>query len=115
MTDSHRDLKEQIAKLIAGELSPEQAAVHPQRHVLYRAIGQGEDLEVDTYHQPLSSGSCLLLCSDGLSGSVADEEIARIISLATTPQEACQQLIKAANSAGGPDNITAILIQTPHN
>lgn len=95
-----------------GELSPEEAAVHPQRHVLYRAIGQGDNLDIDTYHQPLPPGSRLLLCSDGLSGSVPEEEIGRIIASAATPQEACERLLEAANGAGGPDNITAVLIET---
>jgi serine/threonine protein phosphatase PrpC len=96
-----------------GELSPEEAAVHPQRHVLYRAIGQGDNLDIDTYHQPLPPGSHLLLCSDGLSGLVSEEEIGKIITTSTTTQEACQRLIDAANAAGGPDNITAVLIATP--
>jgi serine/threonine protein phosphatase PrpC len=102
-----------VGRLIElGELSPEEAAVHPQRHVLYRAIGQGEDLDIDTYHQPLPPGGGLLLCSDGLSGLVSEEEIGRIIASARTPQEACQRLLKAANDAGGPDNITALLVET---
>lgn len=96
-----------------GELSPEEAAVHPQRHVLYRAIGQGDDLDVDTYHQPLPPGSRLLLCSDGLSGMVSEEEIGRIIASAATPQDACERLLDAANEAGGPDNITAVIIEAP--
>lgn len=103
-----------VGRLIElGELSPEEAAVHPQRHVLYRAIGQGDNLDIDTYHQPLPPGSRLLLCSDGLSGSVSEEDIGRIIAAATTPQEACQRLLDAANAAGGHDNITAVLIETP--
>ncbi len=103
-----------VGRLIElGELSPEEAVTHPQRHVLYRAIGQGENLDVDTYQQPLPPGSGLLLCSDGLSGSVSEEEIKSIIAAAATPQEACERLLDAANSAGGPDNITAVLIQTP--
>ena len=96
-----------------GELSPEEAAVHPQRHVLYRAIGQGDGLDIDTYHQPLPPGSRLLLCTDGLSGTVPEKEIGRIIASAVTPQAACDQLLDAANKAGGPDNITAVLIETP--
>jgi serine/threonine protein phosphatase PrpC len=96
-----------------GELSPEEAAVHPQRHVLYRAIGQGDGLDIDTYHQPLPPGSRLLLCTDGLSGTVPEKEIGRIVASAVTPQAACDQLLKAAGDAGGPDNITAVLIETP--
>jgi protein phosphatase len=95
-----------------GELSPQEAAVHPQRHVVYRAVGQGDGLDVDTYHQPLPPGSRLLLCSDGLSGVVSEDEMGRIIASAATPQEACQHLLQAANDAGGPDNITGVLIET---
>jgi serine/threonine protein phosphatase PrpC len=103
-----------VGRLIElGELSPEEAAVHPQRHVLYRAIGQGDNLDVDIVHQPLPPGSRLLLCSDGLSGSVPEDEITKIVTAATTPQQACQHLLEAANAAGGPDNITAVLIETP--
>jgi serine/threonine protein phosphatase PrpC len=96
-----------------GELSPEEAAVHPQRHVLYRAVGQGDSLDIDTYQQPLPPGSRLLLCSDGLSGTVPEEKIGRIIASALTPQLACQRLVEAANRAGGSDNITVVLIETP--
>ena len=96
-----------------GELSPEDAIVHPQRHVLYRAVGQKDMLEVDTYQQSLPQGSRLLICSDGLSGVVTEKDIGAIIASAATPQHACQRLVEAANRAGGPDNITAILIETP--
>jgi len=96
-----------------GELSPDEAAIHPQRHVLYRAVGQGEQLEIDTYQQTLAPGSRLLLCSDGLSGQLAKEKIGEIIESAATPQQACQRLIEAANDAGGPDNITAVIIEMP--
>ena len=103
-----------VGRLIElGELSPEEAAVHPQRHVLYRAIGQGDNLDIDTYHQPLPPGSRLLLCSDGLTGVVSEEKIGGIIASAATPQEACERLLDAANAAGGPDNITAVLIEIP--
>jgi PPM family protein phosphatase len=96
-----------------GELSPEEAAVHPQRHVLYRAVGQGSNLDVDTYHQPLPPRSRLLLCSDGLSGTVSEQEMGRIVAAAGSPQEACERLVKAASDAGGPDNITAVLVEMP--
>lgn len=103
-----------VGRLIElGELSPEEAAVHPQRHVLYRAVGQGDKLDIDTYQQSLPPGSRLLLCSDGLSGVVPEQEMGQIIAAAATPQEACQRLVEAANLAGGPDNITAVLIETP--
>jgi protein phosphatase len=103
-----------VTRLIElGELSPEEAIAHPQRHVLYRAVGQRDLLEVDTYQQSLPPGSRLLICSDGLSGVVTEKDIGAIIASAATPQQACQRLVEAANRAGGPDNITVVLIETP--
>jgi PPM family protein phosphatase len=94
-----------------GQLTPEEAGTHPQRNVLYRAIGQGANLEVDVSSHPFPPGGQLLLCSDGLWGVITDEEIERTIAQAKSPQAACDQLIAAANAAGGPDNITAILVR----
>lgn len=94
-----------------GQITSAEAAVHPQRNVLYRALGQGETLEPDVVTTPFPVGGYLLLCSDGLWGVVAEDEIRKIIYEAPTIQRACQNLIVAANSAGGPDNISAILVQ----
>jgi protein phosphatase len=96
-----------------GQLSDEEAAVHPQRNVLYRAIGQGANLEVDVYTLPVPTNGYLLLCSDGLWGVIPEAEIRHIVLSAETPQVACEQLVQAANAAGGPDNITAILVYFP--
>jgi len=96
-----------------GQLTRQEAANHPQRNVLYRAIGQGANLEVDVFTHPAPAGGYLLVCSDGLWGVLSDEEIARIIQSAGSPQAACEQLVQAANAAGGPDNITAILVHFP--
>jgi serine/threonine protein phosphatase PrpC len=96
-----------------GQLRPEEAEVHPQRNVLYRAIGQGANLEVDVFTLPIPRESHLLLCSDGLWGVVPDQEIRRLVNSAESPQKACDHLIDAANAAGGPDNISAILIYFP--
>ncbi|MEJ2549260.1 MAG: Stp1/IreP family PP2C-type Ser/Thr phosphatase [Anaerolineales bacterium] len=96
-----------------GQLTEEEAAVHPQRNVLYRAIGQGANLEIDTLTHPVPKGGFLLLCSDGLWGEVSEDVIYRIISGSNHPQEACEALVRAANAAGGPDNITAVLVQFP--
>jgi protein phosphatase len=104
----------QVSRLMElGMVSPEEAAVHPQRNILYRAIGQGANLEVDAFIQPIPNAGSLLICSDGLWGVVAEDEILRIIQEADHPQVACEQLVQAANDAGGPDNITAILIRFP--
>ncbi|HOT90531.1 MAG TPA: protein phosphatase 2C domain-containing protein [Anaerolineae bacterium] len=97
-----------------GQLTEEEAAIHPQRNVLYRAVGQGGALEIDILTYALVPGDRLLLCSDGLWGFVAEAEIWRLIEQAATPQQACAQLVAAANVAGGNDNITVILVEVWH-
>lgn len=96
-----------------GQLTPQEAEAHPQRNVLYRAIGQGANLEVDVSTHRVPPGGTLLLCSDGLWSVVPDPDIYRIVNNNASPQTACEELIKAANDAGGPDNISAILIRFP--
>ena len=101
-----------LARLIElGQISPEEAASHPQRNVLYKAIGQGSTLEVDFYLKSLPTNSYLLLCSDGLWGFIKEERMAAIVREASTPQDACHQLVREANAQGGEDNITVILVQ----
>lgn len=95
-----------------GQLTEEEAAVHPQRNVLYRAIGQGATLEIDVFTYALEPGDRLLLCSDGLWGMVDDAEIWRMVQEAATPQQACAQLVEAANAAGGNDNVSVVLVET---
>jgi serine/threonine protein phosphatase PrpC len=94
-------------------LTPDEAAVHPQRNVLYRAIGQNDNLEIDTLVRRLPDGARLMLCSDGLWNMVNETELRHIITSAQTPQEACDRLIELANQNGGNDNITVILVQIP--
>jgi protein phosphatase len=95
------------------QLTPEEAAAHPQRNVLYRAIGQSENLEVDTITRRLTPGSRLLLCSDGLWNQISEANLLQIVQSSKGPQDACDHLIRIANDRGGPDNITVILIQIP--
>jgi Serine/threonine protein phosphatase len=94
-----------------GQISPEEAAAHPQRNVLYRALGQGEVLEPDIFTTPFPQPGYLLLCSDGLWSVLPDEHLSDIVNAAPNLHGACQNLIAAANDAGGPDNISAILVQ----
>ncbi len=101
-----------VHKLVEiGQLTEEEAAVHPQRNMLYRAVGQGEALDVDVMSYPLQAGDQLLLCSDGLWGEVPEETIWAIVDRAATPSDACVHLTEAANAAGGGDNITVILVE----
>ena len=96
-----------------GQITTDEAAYHPQRNVLYRALGQGEPVEADINTSPLPHDSHLLICSDGLWGVVPEAELLHLIQESSSPQEACQRMIEAANAAGGPDNITAILVRMP--
>lgn len=95
-----------------GHLSASEAAAYPNRNVLYRALGQGELLEPDIFTIAFPQPGYLMLCSDGLWGVVAEQDIFRVISEAPTLQRACYNLVAAANAAGGPDNISVILVQT---
>jgi PPM family protein phosphatase len=97
-----------------GQLTPEEAEVHPQRNVLYRAIGQGEALEVDAATRRLPPASRLLLCSDGLWGLVDEQKMMEVLEEPADPQAVCDRLIELANEAGGSDNITALLVQMPN-
>jgi PPM family protein phosphatase len=96
-----------------GQILPEQASTHPQRNVLYRALGQGEPFEPDITTIQIQQGTQLLICTDGLWGVISDNEIEDIIRSSPEPQQACQSLINLANSAGGPDNISVIIVQLP--
>jgi serine/threonine protein phosphatase PrpC len=96
-----------------GQLTPAEAASHPQKNVLYRAVGQTGTLEVDTYVRTIPDQGHLLLCSDGLWSLVSETEIIDTVTHATSLQEACENLITAANQAGGLDNATAILVKPP--
>jgi protein phosphatase len=101
-----------VDKLVElGQITLEAAAVHPQRNVLYRAVGQGDQLEIDLHLVDLPAGSRLLLCSDGLWGMLSDPFIQEVLASASSPQEACLALIAAANEAGGRDNISALVIE----
>jgi protein phosphatase len=93
------------------QLTVEEARTHPQRNVIYKNLGDRANVEPDIFQIDLQPGDQLLLCSDGLSGYVEDRATLDIIRSAPSPQVACRQLIDAANANGGPDNITAIIVQ----
>jgi serine/threonine protein phosphatase PrpC len=98
-----------------GQLTEEEVAVHSQKNVLYRALGQSENLEVDALTRRLPPNSRLLLCSDGLWNLLNENEIVDIVMKHTNPQEACDKLVALANTHGGNDNITTIILQIPSN
>jgi PPM family protein phosphatase len=93
------------------QLTSEEARSHPQRNVIYKNLGDRPAVSPDIAHLELQPGDRLLLCSDGLNNVVDDAQIHQIVMAAASPQDACRQLIDAANAGGGPDNITAIIVQ----
>ena len=94
-----------------GHISPEEAENYPHRNVLYRALGQGEILEPDIFTVAFPQSAYLMICSDGLWGVVSEQDLVRSITEASNLQRACQNLVTAANTAGGPDNISVVLVQ----
>jgi PPM family protein phosphatase len=94
-----------------GHITQEEAENYPHRNVLYRALGQGEILEPDIFTLPFPQPGYLMLCSDGLWGVVTEQDLVRSINEAPNLQRACQNLVTAANMAGGPDNISVVLVQ----
>lgn len=96
-----------------NQLTPEEAESHPQKNVLYRAIGQSENLEVERLIRPLPQGAQMMICSDGLWGLVDDDAMKKVILESPTPQDACDKLVALANANGGTDNITVIILKIP--
>jgi len=109
ITNDHSWVEEQVR---AGTMTATAARQHPWRNVVTRALSGGEDPEVDvTQVQPVQSER-YLLCSDGLFSVVPDEQIAALLGTPGVPlEDVCQKLIDAANAAGGPDNITALVLE----
>jgi PPM family protein phosphatase len=109
ITHDHSWVEEQVR---AGTLTPSAARQHPWRNVVTRALSGGEDPEVDVTEVTPEPGERYLLCSDGLFGVVADDRIAEILGQSGVALETiCRGLVDAANQAGGPDNITALVLE----
>jgi protein phosphatase len=103
-----------VASLIEqGKLTKQEAPKHPAHGQLTRNIGDKPTVDAFLAHFHLSPGDVLLLCCDGLTDVVEEVETSRIIMEAPTRQEACHRLVNLANSRGGPDNITVVLMGCP--
>jgi serine/threonine protein phosphatase PrpC len=107
LTRDHSWVEEQMR---TGLLSPAAAREHPWRNVVTRALSGADSAQPDVSDVPLSSGDRLLLCSDGLSSVLSDEEIHAVLARAATADATCEDLVRGANDGGGPDNITVIVI-----
>jgi PPM family protein phosphatase len=93
-----------------GELSAEEAETHPEAHIVTRAVGGGDQLELDQFDFPLVGGDRLMLCSDGLSRVVYDGAIEQALASAPDPEEAANRLVREALDGGAPDNVSVIVI-----
>ncbi len=107
VSQDHSWVAEQVR---AGLLTEDQARSHAQRNVITRCLGTQSEVEVDVFTEQLEEGDSLILCTDGLSGLVGDDEL-RVIVDQFLPQESVYHLVERANENGGPDNITAIVIR----
>ena len=94
-----------------GQLTEEQARTYPQKNVLYRALGLAEPFRPDIHTHLMPHPGYILICSDGLWGCVSDTEMFDLITSSPNPSVACTRLVDAANDAGGPDNISAVIVQ----
>jgi PPM family protein phosphatase len=108
LTDDHSLVGELVRR---GQISAEEAEDHPQRSIITRALGIEGEVTVDHFSWPVRDGDVFLLCSDGLTGMVPDAAVAEILVSAPSLAVAAQQLVAAANEAGGRDNITVVLFR----
>lgn len=93
-----------------GGIDREAARNHPDKNIITRAIGARDTIEIDFFHEELQRGDIVLMCSDGLTNMLEDEEIGRILNGQGTIEERAEKLIEAANDNGGKDNIAVIII-----
>ncbi len=108
LTQDHSLVDELVRR---GKLTEAQAAEHPQRSIITRALGPEPDVEVDTWTYPARAGDILLLCSDGLTSMISEDRVADVLNSADTLDQAADALIGEANEAGGRDNITVVLFR----
>jgi protein phosphatase len=108
LTQDHSLVEELVRQ---GKLTEEQAAEHPQRSIITRALGIELDVEVDTWTYPARAGDVILLCSDGLTSMISEERVREILASHDNLDAAADALINEANEAGGRDNITVVLFR----
>jgi protein phosphatase len=107
VTNDHSYIEELVRK---GTLTREEADNHPGRNIITRAIGSSPELEVDIFSLTMLINDILVLCTDGLTNMVGEDEIGETAQ-SNDPEAACKQLIEAANRNGGEDNVTVIVIK----
>lgn len=108
LTRDHSVVEDMVAR---GDITPEEARTHPRKNLITRALGAEEEIRADLYEKQLQSGDYLLLCSDGLSNIVTDQEILYEVIHGGEAAGCCQRLLDITLSRGAPDNVTAVLFQ----
>jgi protein phosphatase len=108
LTHDHSLVEEFVRQ---GKLTPEEAEVHPQRSIITRALGPEPEVQVDTFTYPGRDGDVYLMCSDGLTGMISEDQAREILAADGPLDEKAQRLIDAANEGGGRDNITVVLFR----
>lgn len=108
ITKDHSYVAEMVRR---GEVDPKDASMHPDKNIITRAVGASDKIQTDFFEVDLEEGDMVLLCSDGLTNMVTDDEICRIIRKASGIHEAGKTLISEANKNGGSDNITVVLVK----
>lgn len=107
ITSDHSLAEEQVRY---GQLTEEEAAVHPSRHILTRALGVAPDVDVDLWELHVDVGDRIVLCSDGLTNEVGDDEIAALLASEADPTKAAGLLVERAVANGGSDNVTVVVV-----
>jgi protein phosphatase len=103
----HSEVQELVDR---GHITQEQAASHPRRHVITRALGTGDDSEADYWLMPVEVGDRILICSDGLSTEVSEERIYTLLSSIADPQQTADELVQETLRCGARDNVTVVVI-----
>lgn len=108
LTNDHSVVEDMVKR---GKITPEQARIHPQKHLITRALGADETVECDLFAADVVEGDFLLLCSDGLVNVVSDQEILYEVLHGGEPDHCCERLLQITLSRGAPDNVTVLLFQ----
>jgi len=108
LTEDHSFVAQWLAQ---GTISPEEARRHPARHGIFMALGVGDELQPGISAWPFESGDRILLCSDGLTDMLRDEEIETVVRQASSVQLACDRLVQQALARGGVDNVTVVIVE----
>ncbi len=106
LTRDHTVVQDMVDQGLLGDAEREN---HPERHVVTRAVGVEHTLDIDTTITPLIAGDRILLCSDGLTTCLGDQEIAGLLGASPTPEGTCNLLVRAALEAGAPDNVSVVV------